>query len=71
MTSDADTPIWVESGDLNTPSATQYGYDDGYRVRNLWIDVCMHAMQKGWAAETAADAADECADRYKAKFDVK
>lgn len=46
-------------------------YDDGYRVRNLWGDVFMHAMQHGWAAKTAADAADECVDRYKAKFDVK
>ena len=55
-----------------TDAVAQYSYnDDGYRVRNLWIDVCMRAMQKGWAAKTAADAADECVDRYKAKFDVE
>lgn len=71
MTSDADTPIWVEDGDLDTPSTAQYGCDDGYRVRNLWGDVFMHAMRHGWAAKTAADAADECTDRYKAKFGVK
>lgn len=47
------------------------GFSDGYRVRNLWIDVCMHSMQRGWASRTAADAADECVDRYKVKFDVK
>ena len=34
MSSDADTPIWVESSDTPTPSTAQYGYDDGYRVRN-------------------------------------
>lgn len=46
-------------------------FGDGYRARNLWGDVFMHAMRHGWAAKTAADAADECVDRYKAKFDVK
>lgn len=71
MSSDADTPIWVNASDLLPPSTAQYSYDDGYRARNLWIDVCMHSMQRGWASRTAADAADECVDRYKAKFDVK
>lgn len=46
-------------------------FSDGYRLRNLWSDVLMHAMQKGLAARTAAEVADECVDRYKAKFDVK
>ena len=71
MMSEPDTPSLAAPSDLFTLSAAQYGYDDGYRVRNLWIDVCVHAMQRGWAAKTAAEAADECVDRYKAKFDVK
>ena len=71
MTSDADAPILVESGDLDTPSTAQYGCDDGYRVRNLWGYVFLDAMRRGWEFSTAADAADECVDRYKAKFDVK
>lgn len=46
-------------------------FNEGYRVRNLWSDVFLDAMRRGWASRTAADAADEGVDRYKAKFDVK
>ena len=72
MMSEPDTPSEAAPSDLYTASAAQYRYnDDEYRVRNLWVDVCMHAMQRGWASRTAAEAADECVDRYKAKFDVR
>lgn len=46
-------------------------FNDGYRLRDLWGDVFTHAMRRGWASKAAASAADECVDRYKAKFDVK
>ncbi len=71
MSSDADTPICVESSDTPTPSTAQYGYDDGYRMRNLWIDMLVGAYNRGLPVPVAVDAADTAVARYKAKFDVK
>lgn len=46
-------------------------YDDGYRMRNLWIDMLVGAYNRGLPTDAAADAADTAVARYKAKFDVK
>lgn len=71
MPEDSAPDCCDKDGPSYTGCCVADSFSDGYRVRNLWIDVCMRAMQKGWASKTASDAADECVDRYKAKFDVK
>lgn len=64
-------PDCCEKSSSSTAPCTADDFSEGYRVRNLWSDVFLDAMRRGWASRTAADAADECVDRYKAKFDVK